>query len=301
MGPGQVGTAGDLGNPPALATAEALGIANPGQVINPQTGLPVSGAAIAAGASFLGSQPGRLALVATVDLSKQVDDNGVSTGLIEYKDPTDLFSFVIPAGTRMLAGDRTPLKAISVYLMLDRPIVPDDQTLISTPLEFGPNGASFDPPIVVSAAYNHNDLPQGFRDDDLALAVLDTTTGTWTTLQGTVDPANGRVTGQASHFSSFAVLTRPPASVNWPLTLGILMIELGLGVAGFVYLRRRRAQMIAEGAAAEPTSPSDGQLTHEDLTRVWQPALPPPSESTATDSPTEELREPDPPQTRSSP
>jgi hypothetical protein len=220
-------------------------------------------------------------------VSSQVDANGVTTGLVDYKDASGLFSFAIPPGTRILTPERTPLRSIQVYLVMDHPVVPDNQALISTPLQFGPTGAVFEPAIQISAAYSHSDIPDGYHDDDLALAMLDPASGTWTTLSGSIDPANSRVEGEAKHFSSFAVVTKPPAGPNWPLTAGILLVELGIGAAAFVYLRRRQLTTVSTEVfaptVARESPPMDEHVyaetaAQEEATALWLPdALPPAS------------------------
>jgi len=142
------------------------------------------------------------------------------------------------------------LRSIQVELLDDHPVVPDDRALLGQVLEFSPSGATFNPPIRISLGYDDADLPDGFTGTELDLAYFDTPRGQWVTLGAVVEPATRTVTASTGHFTSFGVLTRAGPSVNWPLTAGILALEVGLGVAVFVFISRRR-RLAAAGVPGE--------------------------------------------------
>jgi hypothetical protein len=177
--------------------------------------------------------------VASIDVSGAVDDRGVVQADVRYSDPDKLFTVFMPAGTVALDKDKRPLRRIDVRVLDDHPILPDDVAMVGVPLEFDPSGATFNPPIRISLGFDPSLLPDGFGADDLDVAFFDTSGNQWVDLHGTVEAATTTVTGSVSHFTSFAILTRSDQGVNWLVLFGILAAELGLGLAGYLYVVKR--------------------------------------------------------------
>jgi len=76
-------------------------------------------------------------------------------------------------------------------------------------LDFGPDDATFDPPITITMEYDPEELPEGVSPEDLVLAYYDDDLGEWVELTDiTVDPSNNTVSGLTSHFTQFAVLAQ---------------------------------------------------------------------------------------------
>jgi hypothetical protein len=196
-------------------------------------------------------------VIATIDLSAAIDERGVVQREVQFTDPGGSFSLFIASNTIALDKDHKPLRAIQVEVLDDHPVVPDDRALLGQALEFNPSGASFDPPIRVSLGYDVADIPDGFGGADLDLAYFDGPRGQWVTLSGTAEPATRTVAAATSHFTSFAVLTRTAPGVNWALIFGLVALEVGLGVAGFVFVSlRRRTAAVDEPGADELFAPS---------------------------------------------
>jgi hypothetical protein len=237
-------------------------------------GQPGSGAAA-------GGQGGVAGIIATIDLSSAIDDRGVVQREIRYSDPGGTFNLLIPANTIALDRDHKPLRQIDVELLGDHPIVPDDRALLGQALEFSPSGATFTPPIRISLGYDTNDVPDGLTISDLDLAFFDSDHAQWVNLDGSTEPATSSVSANTGHFTSFGVITRTPPAVNWPLTAGILALEIGLGVAGFVFITRRR-RLATMKLPAEDTlfAPAPApEVSHEIL------ELPPPVDGGPPGSP----------------
>jgi hypothetical protein len=202
-----------------------------------------------------------------VDLQDAIDDQGRLRSEVLFADPARGFSLRILAGTLALTADRRPLRSITAHVLDDHPVVSDEQALLGQALEFEPSGATFNPPIRISLAYDPRSVPDGFTDSDLDLAYFDTSRGQWVSHEGGVEPANATVSTSVAHFTSFAVITRAPPSVNWLVIVGILALELGLALGAYMYIIRRRAVLAT-------TSPGDYfSVTHS---VVIAGALPPP-------------------------
>jgi hypothetical protein len=260
-------------------------------VTNPDGSVTVSGVQTAPGGASANSAAGRsgasqqsgpggssqgvaAGLIATIDLSSAIDDRGVVQREVLYSDPGGTFNLLIPVNTIALDKDHKPLREINVELLDNHPVVPDDRALLGQALEFSPSGASFNPPIRISLGYDSNDLPDGFSGSDLDLDYFDSNQAAWVTLNGSAEPATRSVSASTAHFTSFGVITRNPPATNWLLIAGILALELGVGVAGFVIVVRRRqlaaAQLPVDDAlfARPPVADAVGDV----------PQLPPPLE-----------------------
>jgi hypothetical protein len=89
------------------------------------------------------------------------------------------------------------------------PASPADARLIGLVYNITPDGATFAPPVTLTFAYDPALIPQGFAEEDLALAWWDEAAGKWIKLVSTVDVVNHIVSAQISHFTPFAVFAYP--------------------------------------------------------------------------------------------
>ena len=78
------------------------------------------------------------------------------------------------------------------------PTPPPSGTIVLA-YDFGPSGASFDPPITLTIPYDKT------SGEDVSIAYWDGTK--WNILDTTYDPATGELMAKISHFSTFAVIT----------------------------------------------------------------------------------------------
>jgi len=119
----------------------------------------------------------------------------------------------IPANTTARDADQNPLPAIEILPVEDIPTLPEHTNIIGLAYDFGPDGATFDPAIIIRMEYDPELLPEGVSEEDLAIAYYDTETDTWIELECEVDVENNVIIASAQHFTVFAVLAaETPAS-----------------------------------------------------------------------------------------
>ncbi|HUV43274.1 MAG TPA: CARDB domain-containing protein [Dehalococcoidales bacterium] len=119
----------------------------------------------------------------------------------------------VPEGTTGLTAEGEPLTFISATEMEMPPPPPPDHSMVALTYTFGPEGATFDPPVGITLSYSEADLPAGFNEEDIVIVVWDEVTGEWIKLLTVVDTVNNTVTTYVTHFSTFAVvLATAPAS-----------------------------------------------------------------------------------------
>jgi hypothetical protein len=85
--------------------------------------------------------------------------------------------------------------------------------LLGAAYDFGPNGATFNPPISLAFGYNPANIPAGIAENSLGIAFYDSAAGQWVALPGSAVNAEGyTITVQVSHFTYFAVVAVLPTS-----------------------------------------------------------------------------------------
>jgi len=110
----------------------------------------------------------------------------------------------IPQGTRLLGRTGNPIASLTVGpLAVTPPSAPPRNTVVLA-LDFGPDGATFNPPLSLTMTYNPATLPPGVRENKLSIAYWDG--GNWIKLNSTVNSVTKTITAQISHFTNIGVL-----------------------------------------------------------------------------------------------
>jgi hypothetical protein len=126
------------------------------------------------------------------------------------------------------------LDIIQILPIENPPSPPDNSYIIGLAYKFGPDEATFNPPITITILYDPNSLVNGVSEKSLYIANVDTETGEWVKLQGVVDPETHAITAQVTRFAVLAIIGEAaPKSlstpgISWSLTGGI--------VTGFILL-----------------------------------------------------------------
>lgn len=119
----------------------------------------------------------------------------------------------IAQGVVAKTKDGAGLKSISIAANVDAANPPSGAILVIPAYDFGPDGATFSPPINLTFSFSPNDLPAGVPAANLVIVTWEAVTKQWTEVGGTIDAVKGTVTVPVSHFSTYAVIVRMrPAS-----------------------------------------------------------------------------------------
>ncbi len=122
------------------------------------------------------------------------------------------------------------LSKITIQPMTAPPAPPVDSSTIGLTYDFGPAGATFDPPITLTFDYDPASLPEGVDEAGLTIAFYDSAAGEWVVLEGvTVDTVNNTISGQVSHFTAFAIIAamEPATFTASDLIVGPSTTEIG--------------------------------------------------------------------------
>ena len=143
--------------------------------------------------------------VVSKDITGKIDADGVMTQSVMVASSNGNAAVEVPAGTTARDVDGNALTEITYQEATPAPVSPGRNMVVVA--DFGPDGATFNPPVTVTMTYDLAALPEGVAAEDLVLAYYDTVTGDWVELSAVVvDTVNHTVSGAASHFTQFAVL-----------------------------------------------------------------------------------------------
>lgn len=120
--------------------------------------------------------------------------------------PTDVAApSSIPSGTVALDRRGNTIADISVELRQPRAL-PSSGVLLGDVHDYKPDGATFDPPLLIALPYNARALPAGVAEDELVVAAYDSESQDWVPLPSFVNRDMALVQTEVSHFSEFAVV-----------------------------------------------------------------------------------------------
>ena len=200
------------------------------------------------------------------DLSGKVGGRGVFLTDVTVQSDDGNVSLSIDEGIHGVTEEGIPLTEISVLEMAAPPAPPADTNVIGLVYDFGPEGATFDQPIIITLTYDPAQIPEGVAEEDLVIAWWDKEAGEWVELLSVVNPVTNTITAEISHFTPFTILAAVPAPappapapapapptpappapvvppitpVNWWLIGGIIAAVIIIGVVAWQVVARRR-------------------------------------------------------------
>jgi len=142
----------------------------------------------------------------TTDVSDIVTTDGVFTEEVVAESFDNLCHLVIDKDTKGLTKDKEPLSQITMVEMEEPPPPPEDVYTIGLIYDFGPDGATFDPPIALTISYDPSLITEGVLEEDLVIAYYDEDAEKWVELDSVVDTEANTISAKVSHFTAFAVL-----------------------------------------------------------------------------------------------
>ncbi|GAJ19829.1 unnamed protein product, partial [marine sediment metagenome] len=138
-----------------------------------------------------------------VEGSYHISSSGKILETIEATSEDGMLTITIPKDTIALDKDGDQLESLEAAVDKSPPAPPEDAHIIGLAYDFGPDGATFDPPITFTWSYDPEALPDVA---DLFLAYYDEDAGKWVELDCVVDAVNNTITASVSHFTTFAII-----------------------------------------------------------------------------------------------
>ena len=166
--------------------------------------------------------------------SIKIDSNGIVQETFTATSPDGKLTITIPKGTKALDKDGKPLTSLTASINTTPPPPPEDAYIVGLAYDFGPDGATFDPPITLTWSYDPEALPEGVAEEDLVVAFYDEATSEWVEVDSVVDTENNSITASVAHFTTFAIIgsvtPTPPAPAAFSVSsLSVLPAEVEPG------------------------------------------------------------------------
>ncbi|TRZ47888.1 MAG: hypothetical protein D4S01_11370, partial [Dehalococcoidia bacterium] len=227
------------------------------------------------------SPPASLPPPGTTDISNLVTAGGVFTQSIIIQSADGACQLAIDKGTVGLTSDGQPISEISILNMETPPPLPEDSNVIGLVYDFGPDGATFDPPIFLTFTYDERLIPPGAAEADLVPVMWDEETGGWVALElWIVDPETNTITGLIRHFTPSSILAyiRPvafttsdmliiPTEVNTGETVNIFVSVTNTGGQPGSYEATLKINGVAEASSKVTIAAGDSALVSFSTTK----------------------------------
>ncbi|MDO9579868.1 MAG: hypothetical protein Q7J06_04790 [Bacteroidales bacterium] len=146
----------------------------------------------------------------TTPVSDIVTTDGIFTEEVLAESFDKVCHLTIDKGTKGLTKEKEPLSQISMVEMGKPPALPEDVSTIGLIYDFGPDGATFDPPITLTISYDPSLMPEGIAKENLVIAYYDKESEKWIELDSVVDTKAKTISAKVSHLTVFALLGKVP-------------------------------------------------------------------------------------------
>lgn len=147
----------------------------------------------------------------------KIDSTGEVQETLEATSSDGKLKITIPKGVKALDRDNNPIADLTADVDADPPAPPEGGSVIGLVYDFGPSGATFDPPIILTFTYDPGSVPLG---TDPVVMEWNEATGTWTEIEEyTIDPATNTIMASIRGFCKYSVIAKAiPVVEDVPVT-----------------------------------------------------------------------------------
>ena len=136
-----------------------------------------------------------------------INQQGVITETIIAPSVDNNCIITVEEGIKALDKYGQPLEKISIIELEELLLPPEHCRITSLIYDIGPDGATFEPPAVLTICYDESQIPAGISEDKLVIATWDETSGQWIEIGDcVVNAVANTITASVSHFTAFTVL-----------------------------------------------------------------------------------------------
>ncbi|MBN1188463.1 MAG: hypothetical protein JXA46_01810, partial [Dehalococcoidales bacterium] len=133
----------------------------------------------------------------------QVDNNGIAQNSVQLKTLDGKVILEISQNCKLITSYNSALTILTAAV-LDSPPVPLSGEIVILSYDFGPEGAKFDPGVILTMNYDPETLPEKVIEKDLCLAYYDGTK--WQSLEGKTDIQAKTVSANITQCSSVGLI-----------------------------------------------------------------------------------------------
>ena len=151
----------------------------------------------------------------------------------------------IPSGTIALNSEGEPLDELNMSSAVAYPAASGNRFIVAA-FYFEPDGATFNPGIVVTLSYTHAMIPAGVNESSLIVALYNESSSSWEPISnGVVNTNANTITLTVHHFTTFAIQTPPVKHGSaglgtWVIIVIVFFSAIVLGVIAGLYIKYRR-------------------------------------------------------------
>jgi len=157
-----------------------------------------------------------------IEGSFPISDEGEILETIVATSEDEDVTITIEEGTTALDIEGKPLETLTAAVEASPPEPPEDTHFIGA-YDFGPDGATFDPPLTLTWSYDPETLPE---DVDLVIAYYDEVTEEWVWVPCEVDTENNIITASVAHFTTFAIIAVPVVTPPAPAAFSVSSLSV---------------------------------------------------------------------------
>jgi hypothetical protein len=170
------------------------------------------------------------------------DSNQFPSG--EFASEDAVLKLIVPDGTVALNEEGNPITRLEFFIDSNPPPL-QEGSIIGQAYKLEPEGATFDPPVILTWIYESDYIPEEIDEEVLSIAYYDDDISDWVVLDSDVGPMEDIITALVSHLTTFAVLAPPtpptPATFEMsslsispnevdteaPVTISVLLMNTG--------------------------------------------------------------------------
>lgn len=146
------------------------------------------------------------AAAGVISVLNSITQSGRFLEEVSGKSEDRMVELTIPKGTTGKNRVGGMLSAITIKPITAHPSPPAQSNIVGLVYDFGPDGATFDPHVIITFHYSASQIPDDVAEENLVLAVWNENNDVWEELPCTVYPGSNKIVALASHFSAFAIL-----------------------------------------------------------------------------------------------
>ncbi|MBE0479933.1 MAG: hypothetical protein IBX68_03030 [Dehalococcoidia bacterium] len=167
---------------------------------------------------------------AALKLQGNVDDDGTVLRTLQKSFLDGQLWIRIEPGTKALDRQGYPLEWVDAQAVDELPPLPDGWRAVVA-FELTPDGAYFDPSVLLNLTYDYAALSRAAEKGDLVLVYYSTRSSQWVKLDQSINLSMSAVETQVDHLTLFALFEKASSGmpVSWWLIGGILAAILIIG------------------------------------------------------------------------
>jgi len=133
--------------------------------------------------------------------------DGCLLGTVDITSQDGKINIYVPKDTLCTDKEGKRLKELLIAREEEASPPPANTTLIGQAYDISPDGATFDPYLKLTLAYEEEDTPEGIKEENLYIAYYNTE---WVPLESIVDAEENKISAELTHLTIFAIMAQLP-------------------------------------------------------------------------------------------